>query len=108
MNKNHRTPYTKADQHIEKFVQKHGLTVDQQFKCLVEEVGEVAEALNTDARKEEVNEELADVMFVARTMTQLMGGHGHAQERLEITALENLEKDTTTDGNKITKETQDE
>jgi NTP pyrophosphatase (non-canonical NTP hydrolase) len=104
MNKEHRTPHTKADQHIEKFVNKHDLTVDQQFKCLVEEVGEVAEALNTNASKEEVNEELSDVMFVARTITQLVGGQGHAQEQLENTALENLEKDTTTDGNKITKE----
>jgi len=105
MNNEHRTPYTKADQHIEDFLDKHDVTLDQQFKCLVEEVGEVAEALNTDAGKEAVNEELADVMFVARTMTQLIGGHGHAQERLEITALENLEKDTKTYGNKVTKDT---
>jgi len=86
---------------IWKFNEKHGVTEDQQFKALVEELGELAEVLNRDADDEAVAEELADVIFVARSLAELRD--------IDITATvnevaaENLEKDTETDGQMVTK-----
>lgn len=93
----------------ERFVEKHEPTQQQQFHALVEEVGELAEAYNTDASTSEIMEELADVVFIAYTL-------GYMEERAEYrsfdsdvrkTLEENLAKDTETDGNKITKSSGD-
>ena len=87
---------------IEQFVEKHQPTVQQQFRCLVEEMGELSEALNENAGYEHIGEEIGDVIFVAHTLGVL---HGiDVDMTVANIAAENLEKDTGTDGAKITKE----
>lgn len=86
------------------FVADHGDVIDaqSQFNCLVEEVGELAETLNTDAGDEAVAEEVGDVLFVARTIAVL---HGiDATEALNTVIQENVRKSLDAEGNKITKE----
>ena len=95
---------TTIDYHsdIQEFVDTHEPTVEQQFRCLVEEIGELAEALNTE-QNEAIAEEIGDVIFVAETLAIL---HGiDANRTTAMVAAENLEKDTGTDGAKITKAT---
>ena len=86
---------------ISLFNSKHNLTEDQQFKALVEEVGELSEALNTEASDEEVAEEIADVLFVARSLAELRGINASMQ--LNEVINENKEKDRSKDGRKVTK-----
>lgn len=97
---------TDIDQHkIHAFNERHSVTEDQQFLALTEEVGECAEALNTDAGDDAVAEELADIIFVARSLAELRD--------INITPMvneiidENYQKNTETAGQKVTKETDD-
>jgi len=86
------------------FVADHGDVIDaqSQFNCLVEEVGELAEALNKDAPDDAVAEEVGDVLFVARTIAVL---HGiNATTALNTVISENVRKSLDADGNKVTKE----
>lgn len=85
---------------IAQFNSKHDTDMDAQFRQLVEEVGELAEALNRED-SELLAEEIGDVVFVARSMAEL--------EDIDVTEMvnqiaeENLEKDAETDGSKVTK-----
>ena len=97
-----RPPVDTANLHT--FVADHSDVIDaqSQFNCLAEEVGELAEALNTDAPDEAVAEEVADVLFVARTIAVL---HGiDATEALNTVISENVRKSLDAEGNKVTKE----
>jgi len=89
---------------IAQFNNKHNVTEDQQFKALVEEIGELSEALNryeTDA----IAEELADVIFVARSLAELRDIN--ITSELNEVIEENLSKDTQTEGQKVTKSIND-
>jgi len=86
---------------IARFNSRHDVTEDQQFKMLCEEVGELAEALNTDG---DVAEELADVIFVARSLAEIRDIN-ITDEVADVT-WENLDKDESTEGQKVTKATQ--
>lgn len=87
---------------IAQFNSKHDVTEDQQFKALVEEVGELSEALNR-YETDTIAEELADVVFVARSLAEL---HDiNISTEVVDTITENLQKDTATDGSKVTKAT---
>jgi len=87
---------------IAQFNDKHDVTEDGQFRQLVEEIGELAEAYNREVGDETVGEELADVIFVARSLAEL--------REINVTAMvddvidENLLKDTSTEGQKVTKD----
>ena len=94
---------TGIDQYrIALFNDKHDVTEDAQFRQLVEELGELAEAYNREAGNEVVGEELADVIFVARSLAEL--------REINVTAIvddvidENAQKDTSTEGQKVTKD----
>jgi len=86
-----------------KFVNKHDLSETQQFRALVEEVGELSEALNTDASDEQVVEELADIGFIAYTLAEMRDEQ--FWHEVHMTAEENLQKSASTEGAKITKAT---
>jgi len=87
---------------IAQFNSKHSVTEDQQFKALIEEIGELSEALNTDATDEDIGEELADVLFVSRSLAELR--EINISSALNETIDENLGKNTTTQGQKVTKD----
>jgi len=89
---------------IARFNSRHDVTEDQQFKMLCEEVGELAEALNTEEMQYSVAEELADVIFVARSLAEIRDIN-ITDEVHEVTQ-ENLQKDESTEGQKVTKATQ--
>jgi len=86
---------------IARFNSRHDVTEDQQFKTLNEEVSELAEALNTDGGQYEIAAELADVIFVARSLAELRDIN-ITHEVASVTE-ENLQKDESTEGQKITK-----
>ena len=88
---------------IARFNGKHDVTEDQQFKALVEEVGELSEALYTDGTDEQVAEELADVLFVARSLAELRDIN--VTSHLNDVIAENNAKNSETDGQKVTKDT---
>ena len=88
---------------IARFNSRHDVTEDQQFKALCEEVGELAEALNTSSERYEVAEEVADVIFVARSLTELRDIN--ITHEVAAVTEENLAKDESTDGQKVTKAT---
>jgi len=107
---------------IGQFNSKHDVTEDQQFKALVEEVeelrscyshrndsvknrevGELAEVYNRDTADERVAEELADVLFVARSLAELRDINVTAH--LNDVIAENNAKNSETDGQKVTKDT---
>jgi len=90
-----------AQHKIAQFVDKHDLG-EEQFKVLVEEVGEVAEAYHRDAPDEEIAEELADVIYVARALAEMRDIN--ISRVLNEVAEENLHKDISTDGDKVTKD----
>ena len=87
---------------VHRFNDKHDVTEDQQFRELIEEVGELSEAYNTDAQTDDVAMELADVIFVARSLAELrdIDITKHINEIVE----ENLDKDLSVDGDKVTKD----
>jgi len=87
---------------IARFNGKHDVTEDQQFKALVEEVGELSEALYTDGTDEQVAEEIADVLFVCRSLAELRDID--IGKELNTVIEENIQKDESTDGEKVTKE----
>lgn len=87
---------------IGQFNLKHDLDERGQMLALTEEVGELAEAYHREAPADEIAEELADVLFVARSLAELRGIN--ASRELCETIDENLEKDTSTDGSKVTKQ----
>ena len=87
---------------ITRFVRKHDCTEDHQFNVLVEELGELAEARAREAGDEAVAEELADVLFVAHSIAAIRDIDIRGE--LHDVAAENLHKDTSTDGSKVTKE----
>lgn len=128
---------TTIDYHsdIEAFVERHGLTAENQFLCLIEEVGELGDAVRDEedpfgiAYKTSINgsiaekllregsdvdvdfettetdalaEELADIVFVAETIAYL-NGIDLSVETATV-AAENLDKTTSTDGEKVTKD----
>jgi len=83
------------------FNEKHGTTSEQQFKCLVEELGELSEDLLKENRGG-IEEELADIVFIAYTLANL---HGiNLDWNLQDTFKENLAKNTDKNGDKVTKE----
>jgi NTP pyrophosphatase (non-canonical NTP hydrolase) len=87
---------------IGQFNLKHDLDERGQMLALTEEVGELAEAYHREAPADEIAEELADVLFVARSLAELRDIN--ASRELCETIDENLEKDTSTDGSKVTKQ----
>ena len=87
---------------IARFNGKHDVTEDQQFKALVEEVGELSEVYNRDTTDERVAEELADVLFVTRSLAELRDID--IGKELNTVIEENIQKDESTDGEKVTKE----
>jgi len=89
---------------IAQFNSRHDVTEEQQFQALVEEVGELAEALNTEAGDDAVAEELADIKFVARSLAELRDIN--ITSELVETIEENDEKNQSTQGQKVTKQTQ--
>ena len=94
---------TGIDQYkIAQFNNKHDVTEDAQFRQLVEELGELAEAYNREAGDEVVGEELADVIFVARPLAELreINVTGIVDDVIDV----NLQKDTSTEGQKVTKD----
>jgi len=94
---------------IREFVSKHDIDADSQHKCLVEELGELSEVLLVDGDTEDVAEEIGDVIFVAWTLALLHDVS--AMEAVSDVAAENVQKDETVDGGKVTQsglETQDE
>lgn len=56
------------NEQIQTFLDRHTCTDEQQFRCLVEELGELSEAVN---RYDEaaIREEIGDILFVLRTLT---------------------------------------
>lgn len=96
---------------INQFNDKHDLTTDGQFKQLCEEIGEYAEASNRDEDVSRLVEEAGDIAFVAISIMFL-----EADNDTEVNSLtnvmcmlfeisnENLDKDESTDGDKVTKE----
>lgn len=91
-----------VDTAIEQFNEKHGVASDGQFKALAEEMGELAETLNRDASAMELGQEIADVLFVARSIALL---HDiDADSHLRYVCHQNLGKSTETDGDKVTKD----
>ena len=87
---------------IARFNGKHDVTEDQQFKALVEEVGELSEALYTDGTDEQVAEEIADVLFVCRSLAELRDID--IGKRLNTVIEENIQKDESRNGEKVTKQ----
>ena len=87
---------------IARFNGKHNVTEDQQFKALIEEVGELSEVYNRDTTDERVAEELADVLFVCRSLAELRDID--IGKELNTVIEENIQKDESTDGEKVTKE----
>ena len=87
---------------VHRFNDKHDVTEDQQFRELIEEVGELSEAYNTDAQTDDVAMELADVIFVARSLAELRDIDVTTEVNTTIT--DNLQKNTETDGDKVTKD----
>lgn len=96
---------TDTDELIKAFNDKHNCRIDGQFRQLVEEIGELAEAVATENR-EQVLEECADVEYVARSIALLAhepgGYHRPPQVALEETAEYNLKKSGDRDGSKVT------
>ena len=86
---------------IDGFVEKHDPSEQGQMYALTEELGELAETLNRDGSDADVAEELADVIFVARTLAS-MRDIRIVEAVNEVTA-ENAMKDVETQGDKITK-----
>ncbi len=97
-------PDMNVDQYkIDRFVETHGLSADHQFRVLAEEVGELAEALSRDADDAHIAEEIADVIFVARSIASTRDIN--VTPRVNEVSEENLEKSTATEGDKVTKAT---
>lgn len=96
---------------IHEFNKKHDLSTDGQFKQLCEEFGEYAEASNRDEDVSRLVEEAGDIAFVAISIMLLEADNNPESHSItevicmlfEITN-ENLEKNESTDGNKVTKE----
>lgn len=87
---------------IELFIHKHKPFPQQQTLALVEEVGEFSEAVNTGASADERAEELADIIFVALSLAIIYDVD--VVSELHAVTQENLEKNTDTEGSKVTKE----
>jgi NTP pyrophosphatase (non-canonical NTP hydrolase) len=87
---------------IELFVTKHNCMPTQQVLALVEEVGELSEALNSGLSDDQLAEELADVVFVALTLGVIYDVD--VASELHRVTQENLQKNTATEGSKVTKE----
>jgi len=86
---------------IQEFNRKHDLDSESQSLQLAAETGELCEAVNK-GDTEEIAEEVGDVIFVAISIADLecvdpMG------ELIDVT-LENMQKDATKDGGKVTKD----
>jgi NTP pyrophosphatase (non-canonical NTP hydrolase) len=89
---------------IEKFVEEHELTVDNQMLCLMEECGELGEAVLRDDT-DNIRAECADVVFVAYTVAMLATDDpAILTAEVERVAAENAMKSPTTDGDKVTKD----
>jgi len=89
---------------IEEFVSKHGLTVHNQMLALMEEMGELGEAMLRDDASA-ITEELGDIVFIAFSIAIM---YDVDLERItEEIAAENIKKTRSTDGAKVTKDTDD-
>lgn len=96
---------------INQFNEKHDLTTDGQFKQLCEEIGEYAEASNRDEDVSRLVEEAGDIAFVSISLMLL-----ESDKNTEVNSMtnvmcmlfgiidENLDKDESTEGDKVTKE----
>lgn len=90
---------------IERFNLKHDLNTDGQFKQLCEEIGEYAEASNRNESVSRLVEESGDIAFVAISIMLLESESiVEVEDTLRSIVNENLEKNESTDGNKVTKE----
>lgn len=85
---------------IAEFNEKHNVDIRGQGLQLSAEEGELAEEINKLDR-EGMKEEIGDVLFVAHSIAQLEDIDAH--EALREVTEENMEKDTSKDGNKVTK-----
>jgi NTP pyrophosphatase (non-canonical NTP hydrolase) len=91
---------------VKEFRDKHGLDKDSdQFNILVEEVGELGEAI-ARGNEEDILDECVDVIYVARLLSTIYQEDSSTPfgVRYRRTANENLEKDISKDGNKVTKD----
>lgn len=88
------------DQQIADFAADHNLDPDDQVLQLVEEVGELAEAVNRQDQ-DAIHEECADIRFVARSIELILGGR--TEISLAKVAGRNAAKNVEKDGNKVTK-----
>lgn len=90
-------------EYVTEFMCKHDLDEDsEQYKVLVEEVGELGSAL-LSGDKCDIEEEVCDVLFVARLIS-VIHGLDDLDVRYNEVGLENVEKNTKKDGKKITKD----
>jgi NTP pyrophosphatase (non-canonical NTP hydrolase) len=95
------TPSIESD--IESFNERHQVTTSQQLRQLAEEVGELNQAINESQHAPFVAIEAADVAFVALSIASLYSDEPMRQ--LEDVAYKNSLKDTSTNGDKVTKST---
>lgn len=94
-----------TDELIDAFNEKHSsVTKESQMIQLMEEVGELAEEINTDSHDSSVIMEVADVCFVARSLALLHDdiAPGQVDSMLDATSEYNLHKSTDTEGSKVT------
>lgn len=86
---------------IERFNEKHGLETKNQGLQLGAEVGELQDEILKDS-EEGMREELADVLFVAISIGLLEDIDFY--DALREVSMENLGKDASKEGGKVTKE----
>lgn len=89
---------------VEQFVEQNDISRDiggnQQFKVMVEEVGELAETLVTKQSEEEIKKECADVIFTVMVQAELEDID--ISDELRRVSEENLKKTSDRAGYKIT------
>lgn len=86
---------------VQRFNEKHGVTLIDQTLKLVSEVGELADEV-LSRNQDGIREELGDVHFCVLSVALLAGIDLESQTRKQ--AVENLEKSTEKDGRRITKD----
>jgi NTP pyrophosphatase (non-canonical NTP hydrolase) len=85
---------------VKLFNDKHDVDIDGQSKMLSAEVGELNDAILRDD-KDGIKEEIGDVMFVAISIAHLY--EIDVAESLIHVCEENMGKDKSKEGNKVTK-----
>lgn len=100
-NSTNRTMYKECNEElVRQFIEKHGLVTKNQALQLEAEVGELCDAILMED-DEMIAEEIGDVEFVLRSIA-LLEGVDIEIETFHI-AKENLEKDESKKGSKVTK-----